>query len=115
MMIHSSRTSAPKWAVEAIRNRSETVDSGASPIQRRIIILVNSQISSEFQDILRAEERNLLNTFPPVERRVAILDLVRSIDQFFLGRIPEVNRSHSARRSSPAFLFTAAIRPSNYF
>lgn len=26
----------------------------------------------------------MLNTFPPVERRIAVLELVRSIDHFYL-------------------------------
>jgi hypothetical protein len=45
---------------------------------------MNSQVSRDLRDLLRAEERTILNTFPPVERRVAVLDLVRSIDYFYL-------------------------------
>jgi hypothetical protein len=45
---------------------------------------VNSKVSCDVRDLLRAEERKILNTFPSVERRIAVLELVRSIDHFYL-------------------------------
>lgn len=48
------------------------------------MLVVDSQISGELRDLVRAEERTVLNAFPPVERRVAVLELVRSIDHFHL-------------------------------
>jgi hypothetical protein len=46
--------------------------------------LLDSPVSRELQDLLRAEERKIINPFPAVQRRVAVLELVRSIDHFFL-------------------------------
>ena len=50
----------------------------------RIILVVHSEACHTLLDLLRTEEESILNSFPPVERRLAVLDLVRSIDHFFL-------------------------------
>lgn len=45
---------------------------------------MHSKISLELRELLHTEEQRVLATFPAVERRIAVLDLIRSIDHFFL-------------------------------
>jgi len=57
---------------------------------------VHSQLTFELGDILRAEERKILHSFPQVERRFAVLHLIRAVDQFFLwqnSRGKDITRS----------------------
>ena len=70
------------------------------------MLIVNSQISGELRNLVRAEERKVLNAFPSLERRVAILELVRSIDQFYLWQnSPREQSAHNPEQMDSLFIY----------
>lgn len=48
------------------------------------MFIVDSETSRQLQDLVHAQEREILKAFGPIERRLGVLELVRSIDSFYL-------------------------------
>jgi hypothetical protein len=67
---------------------------------------VNSQVCRELWDLLRVEEQAILESFPPTERRVAVWELVRSIDYFYLWQLSRGEQStHHEEETDGFFIF----------